>query len=117
MCYNIKQHDLPMVPSLFFLQKLVKQLDFIFDIHHGKTSEYFALLTSQINNYFLIKKTKPFLFQESLDVNQLIKKVIDAIDKYQSAESTGHSAVDNTLVGLLHLGTALLKANPNALDS
>ena len=116
MSFNIKSDKLPVAPAIFFLQKLLGQINYSKQLSFTRTPEYYDLLMALLKHYFKQRANDPFTFQEILEPQALIKDMITQLDHYKSQESKTSIVADFTLVGILNVIRTLLDFNNDLLD-
>lgn len=103
MSFNIKPGTLPRAPSLFFLSKLIAQIENSKQLSYTRTPEYFELLKKLLNHYFKMREREPFIFAKIFEPSELIKSIIAQLEAYNSQESKTSIMADHTLIGLINL--------------
>lgn len=116
MSFNIKTGALPVAPAVFFLQKLLGQINHCKQMSFTRTPDFFELLIKLMNHYFKMEVREPMNFKVIFEPAALIKDLVSQLDLYKSQESKTSIIADHTLVGIIKLAQTLLQANGDILD-
>ena len=76
MCFNIKTGSLPQPPALFFLQKLLGQVQSTKEMSFTRTPDFFDLLKKLLDYYFKMREHEPMNYREIFDPAMLTKDLI-----------------------------------------
>lgn len=82
----------------------------------SQTPQFFELLTSLLNHYFSVTQADPSTYPRIVEPTELIKRVYNQLENYQSQETKTSTVSDHTLVGLISLAKTVLLANPGILN-
>jgi len=82
MSFNIKTGTLPEAPAIFFLRRLLNQINYSKTLTYTRTPDFFELLTKLLVHYFQLKTREPFNYKEIFEPAMLIKDLITQLDLY-----------------------------------
>ena len=76
MSFNIKTGVLPTAPAIFFLQKLLGQIDHCKQLSFTRTPDFFELVIKLVKHYFAMEIREPMNFRAIFEPAILVKDLI-----------------------------------------